>query len=289
MSRFGLSFIIAVICCWSIHSGNTAQAASVLDDWAPNFATLATTMWLKYEDIHGLGTADVSSAIGPHVIANSRISNHYESIANPVDLFPAGGSAASPMDYISGRTHFKLDFGSPVLGSTLADDTFSLDIQGTMSAYDSHNGWGHPSNALVNAKAVSEFFIDATYGSGTSGTRVGYLLFPKLDFGPWDTVKNVYIAETDPISGAIVSNTYLGPHPAFAAPILGDRFYRVSFEYAAMVPFGVDPFYSCPYSFHTSYSNPYGGSSYVPEPSAVALLFLGLLTLFSVGRYAADR
>ncbi|MBC20084.1 MAG: hypothetical protein CMJ74_07465 [Planctomycetaceae bacterium] len=288
MSNLGRCSIVFITLILVLAPGGMIQADSVLDKWSPNFATLDTTMWLKYEDIHGYGTADVSNAPGPHIIANSRISSHYESIANPIDLFPAGGSSVSK-DFISGRMNFKLDFGSPVLGSTLPDDTFSVDIQGTMSAYDARNGWGHESNAVVQAKAVSEFFIDANHGGGVAGARVGYLLFPKLEFGPWDTVKDIYIIETDPVSGAIASSSFIGPHPEFAVPILGDRSYNVSVQYAALVPFGTDPPYYCPYSYHASYSNPYGGSSAVPEPNSTMLLLLGLMTISSAGFYRRKR
>ena len=266
MIRVGLNHVISGTFACVLAVCSSARGDSVLDDWAPNFATLDTEMHLIYEDIYGLGTKDDSSASGPHVIANSRVSNHYDSIATPPTLLPGGGSSYTK-DYISGRLEFNLDFGSPVFGSTLPDDTFSVNIQGVMSAMDAHNAAGHKADAIVDAKAVSKFYIDATYGGGTPGTRVGFVLFPKLELGPFDTVKNITVAETDPLTSAIVSTSFIGPHPDVAMPILGDRFYEITFEYEALVPYGVDPPYQCPYGYQASYGNPYGGgASGVPEP-----------------------
>ena len=239
MIRIGLNCVISGIFVCVVSVCSTAIGDSVLDDWAPNFATLDTQMHLIYEDIYGHGTRDDSPASGPHVIANSRVSNHYDSIATPTTLLPGGGSSFPAKDYISGRLEFNLDFGAPVLGSTLPDDTFSVNIQGVMSAMDAHNTAGYESNAIVEAKAVSKFFIDATHGGGTPGGPVGFVLFPKLVLGPYDTVKNITVAETDPVTSAIVSTSFVGPHPDVAMPILGDRFYEITFEYGALVPFGV--------------------------------------------------
>ena len=82
-----------------------------------------------------------------------------------------------------------------------------------MSAMDAHNSSGYESDAIVEAKAVSKFYIDAAHGGGTPGGRVGYLLFPKLDLGPHDRVKDIHIAETDPLTGIIASTSFIGPHP----------------------------------------------------------------------------
>ena len=261
-----------------------AHGDSVLHDFAPNFATLDTEMWLIYEDTHGSGTTDTSTATGPHVIANSYLSNHYDSVAAPLMLTPGGGSTYAK-DYITGATRFNLDFGSPVLGSTLPDDQFTLDISGTMSAMDAHNSAGDPSDAKVEVKALSKFYIDASHGGGTSGARVGYLLFDKLALNSFETKKNVFVTEIHPGSGARVYSDFYGPHPAVSVPLIGDRFYEVSFEYQAIVPYGVDPPYHCPYGYQTSYGNPYGGGgSGVPEPATLALMVIALGGVAAVRR-----
>jgi hypothetical protein len=259
-----LSGLLAVLA-----GAHDAHADSVLHDWAPNFATLDTELTLAYEDMHGLGLRDTSFAAGPHVIANSYLSNHYDSIATPLDLRPSYSSVA-PKDIITGRLDFKLDFGSPVLGSTLPDDTFALDVSGVMSAMDAINSYGYESDAIVEGKATSLFYIDATHGGGTPGAKVGYVLFPKLSLRAFDTALEIHIVETDPVTGASVASSYHAPHGDVAHQINGDRYYEIDVFYSALVPYGVDPYYECPYEYTVSYGNSYGHG--VPEPSA---LFLG--------------
>jgi hypothetical protein len=95
-----LSGLLAVLA--GAHDGD---ADSVLHDWAPNFATLDTELTLAYEDMYRFGLRDASSAFGPHVIANSYLASHYDSIAIPPDLYPAHSSAA-PKDRIMGPPRF---------------------------------------------------------------------------------------------------------------------------------------------------------------------------------------
>jgi hypothetical protein len=264
-----LSGLLAVLA-----GAHDAHADSVLHDWAPNFATLDTELTLAYEDMYGLGLRDASSAFGPHVIANSYLSSHYDSIVTPPDLYPAYSSAA-PKDRITGRLDFKLDFGSPVLGSILPDDTFALDVNGMLSAVDAFNSYGYESDAIVEGKAASLFYIDATHGGGTPGARVGYVLFPEMSLRAFDTALEVHVVETDPVTGASVASSYVAPHGDVAHQINGDRYYEIQVFYSALVPYGVDPYYGCPYEYTVSYGNPYGHG--VPEPSALILGGISIL------------
>ena len=271
-----LSGLLAVLA-----GAHDAHADSVLHDWAPNFATLDTELWLKYDNIYGIpAAADVRYASGPHVIANSYLSNHYDSIANPPDLFPAFGP---PKDVVTGRLEYKLDFGAPVLGSTLPDDTFDMKVSGNMSATDAWNSHGYESNAIVEAKTASYFYIDATHGGGTPGALVGYVLFPELMLQPFDTALEVHVLETDPVTGATASFSYAAPHADIAQEIRGNLRYDIQILYSKLVPYGVDPAYAFRYSYNLSYRDPNsGGGGAVPEPSATVLagivvMGLGLL------------
>ena len=248
-----LSGLLAVLA-----GAHDAHADSVLHDWAPNFATLDTELTLAYEDMYGFGLRDTSSAFGPHVIANSYLSNHYDSIANPPDLFPAFGP---PKDIVTGRLEYKLDFGAPVLGSTLPDDTFDMNVSGNMSAMDAWNSYGYESDAIVEAKTASYFYIDATHGGGTPGALVGYVLFPELMLQPFDTALEVYVLETDPVTGATASFSYAAPHADIAQEIRGDLRYDIEILYSKLVPYGVDPAYDFAYKYNLSYRDPNAGGN----------------------------
>ena len=270
------SLVIGVLALFAVLGiTHDARADSVLHDWAPNFATLDSELWLKYDNIHGIpGAADVNHAAGPHVIANSFLSNHHDSIANPPDLHPLYGD---PKDIVTGRLEYKLDHGSPVLGSTLANDTFDMNVNGVMSAVAAINTHGYESDAIVEGKAASIFFIDATHGGGAPGAFVGYALFPKLSLRPFDTALEVHVVETDPATGFSVATSYAAPHVAVAHQILGDRFYEIEILYSAKVPYGVDPDYEGLYTYTLSYRDPNAGGNAVPEPSATVLAGIAVL------------
>ena len=257
----------------------SVSASSVLLDFAPNNTRMNSTLFLKYEDIHGFGTMDVSSAAAPLIIADPLAGPQFDSISNPPDLLPGGGSTVLK-DAITGQLDFKLGFGVPVAGATHPDDTFNVHISGRMSAVDAHNAWGHESDAISEGKAVAEFYLDAAHGGGVGGAVVGFALFPKLTMGPFDRVMEVIVTETDPATGVSVVTPYAAPHPAFAPTPLGDRYYHPTFSYQAFVNFGVDPPYGVDYSYGLSYS-----SAWVPEPASIGLMGFGLLGMCLIRRH----
>lgn len=253
-------------------------ASSVLLDFAPNNTRMNSTMVLKYQDIHGFGTMDISSATPPVVIADPLFAPQFDSIANPPDLFPGGGSAVAK-DIITGQLDFKLGFGVPVVGATHLDDTFMFHVSGRMSAVDARNAAGHESDAIVEGKAIADFYIDAAHGGAVAGDVVGFALFPKLSLGPFDTMMEVIVTEMDPVTGISNASAYMAPHPDFAHYLLGDRYYNIAYRYEAMVDFGVDPPYENQYSYTLGYS-----SAWVPEPAALGLILFGIACLPLVRR-----
>ncbi len=147
-----------------------------------------------------------------------------------------------------------------------------------MSAVDAWNSAGYESDAIVEAEAAYIVFIDAAHGGSTSGATVGYLLFPELALNPFDTALDVLIKETDPVTTVSRTSSYSAPHRELSHPLLGDRYYEIQVFYSAKVPYGIDPYYSCPYSYSTSYHNPYSGGV-APEPSSIVVLVTGLLLI----------
>lgn len=257
------------------------SASSVLLDFAPNNTKMNSTLVLKYEDIHGFGTMDVSSATAPLIIADPHVAPQFDSISNPPDLFPGGGSTVIK-DVITGQLDFKLGYGVPVAGATHAHDTFTMHISGHMSAVDSHNAIGYASNAISEGKAIADFYLDAAHGGAVGGAVVGFALFPELTMGPFDRLMEVIVTEMDPATGVSVVTPYAAPHPDFAHNLLGDRYYNIAFSYAALVPFGVDPPYGVDYSYGLSYA-----SALVPESASIGLMGLGLLGLGLIRRRRA--
>jgi len=247
------------------------HASSVLMDFAPNHTKMNTTLDLVYEDIHGLGTADVSSIAAPPITANPFVAPQFDSIANPPDLFPAFSSVAK--DAIKGQLDHKLNFGVPVVGATFPDDTFRFYVSGFMSAVDAHNSFGYASDAKVHGKAVAEFYIDAAAGGAPSGVDVGFIAFPDMALGLFDKSFEIIVTELDPVTGIINANHYFAPHLAFNEMLMGDRYYTITQVYDAEVPHGVDP----PYALDYAYSLHPLGPNAVPEPAAIGIIVLGLM------------
>jgi hypothetical protein len=92
--------------------------------------------------------------------------------------------------------------------------------------------------------------------------------------GPFDTLMEVIVTETDPVTGLTNVTPYMAPHPNFAHNLIGDRYYNIAYRYEALVNFGVDPPYANQYSYTLGYS-----SVWVPEPAAFGLILIGLAWL----------
>ena len=151
---------------------------------------------------------------------------------------PAGTSG--PKDIAEGTLSIDFEYGSPVAGSTVADDVLTFSIDSTLSAVDAHNSAEQRSDAFVNATGTFTVFIDPGFGGATTGELVGHLDLPAL--------RALATHETSLQMTVSANTTVIGGVSAGGAGSTLDLFagngYTIKYGYSARVPFGIDPHFT---------------------------------------------
>ena len=251
-----------------------AEAASVLEDFAPANTSLTTKIHMQYTDLTGYTDEDeltfyyhVDPENGPNAYAFWDES-----------LPPA--SSSHPNDGIDAQISLGLEFAQPVPGATYTNDTFVFDASGEIRVEDARTTRGHPADGKIIGSVKAEFALEPGYGGAAQGDAVGMLVLPQYNLAPGLTYLYFRFAETYTVSGPNGDISWLemmefhAPFDELQFDLLAGEDYWFEIEYAAEVPYGSTG------SHATNFEIPIltqGGFYGVPEPGALALLAIGLL------------
>ncbi|MGE0386261.1 MAG: hypothetical protein AB7Q97_16160 [Gammaproteobacteria bacterium] len=191
-------------------------------------------------------------------------------VATPTSLvLPFSGAAK---DQANGFGRVTWTLGTPV--GTAANDQFTVEFESDLSAENAFAAPGEPAGARFTGSVTMTFYLDPLFSRVAVGTHAGDLDIPGIRaLEPFETLLSLTVFETFPVPAA-------GPLLALGAgsgggtiPLLVGSAYQIHFDYAAEVPFGVDPHFD--FDLTVSIRVPVAP---VPLPSA-ALLLAGALPI----------
>lgn len=163
--------------------------------------------------------------------------------------------------------------GVLLLQTGTSDDVFTFHFSGTASAEQALAAADDPASAYVDLNAGFTFRIDEFTAAGPVGTFVG-----NLDLGGLRAATS-YETITVLVStlGSGVVRTVRAGDPGTSVPLVSGDTYTLDLSYQLRVPHGVDPDFTVSFGARAVMVP-------VPEPSASALLALGLAGVGFVAR-----
>ena len=247
---------------WSLALAVPASA-SLIATAAPNGIRLTADLIVGFQGAtvtDAFAPATASELINPEVGPSG-------SVATP--LFIRAPFTGDPKDTAEGKMLVLIEFGPPVVGATVPEDTITFTAHAVASAVNAKNSIGEEASAFVFLTGTVEFALDAAFAGLPSGAPTG--LF---------TISNTFVL--DPfelgdirvlIDGVLVSTTPLGAGDVIV-PLLTDHFYSFQVRDGLIVPFGIDPVLDRTFSATVTV---------IPEPSTVALAAFGFVALAAWG------
>ena len=236
-SRFVMSVVtVAMVVC--VVAGSV-RADSLLAQHSANGGRLEATLTAGFNDPNGTSVPGTDfQTDGPHSDQTDASLSPIASAAATLTTFPVGVS--DPTDIAEGTLTVDFEYGSPVLGSSVADDTLEFSIDATLSALDAHNSVGAESDTFVNAKGTFDFFLDPGFGGAPTGALVGQLDLPALRaLDPFELVLSLMVTQ----DSSLVASLFAGD-AASSVDLFSGSAYLVTYQFAALVPFGFDPHFT---------------------------------------------
>lgn len=196
-----ISFVV-MLASQPIHP-QVAEAASVLDAFAPDNTSLTTKIHMQYTDFTEYTDEDwfthyyhVDPDNGPNGYAFWDES-----------LLPA--SSSQPNDGIDAQISLGLEFGQPVSGATFTNDTFVFDASGEIRVQDARTTRGHPADGKIIGTVKAEFDLEPGFGGAVHDDVVGMFVVPETNLAPGLTYLDFRFAVTQSIDGTNGSPTWL--------------------------------------------------------------------------------
>ena len=247
---------------WSLALPGPA-CASLIATAAPNGIRLTADLLLGFEG------ATVTDSFAPPT--STKIVNPEFGPSDSVDTplfirFPTTGDAK---DKAEGKMTVQVDFGPPVMGATVPQDTITFTAHAVASAVNAKNSIGEESSAFVSAIGEASFFLDAGFAALPPDALTGiFTLANTFVLDPFETGEIRVL-----IDNVLVSTTPLGSGDVIV-PLLTDHLYTFQVRDGLKVPFGIDPVLDRTFD---------SALTVIPEPSTLALAVFGLVGLAAFG------